>query len=185
MSIRPNESLRWNGGAGRIRFACIADLEQLAAIHAASRDLFHGVDRVEVGKLPIVDNQAVWRSFQQGGLLVASFDDTSVAGFGLSEPIGGYLHIHQMSVRPALTGRGLGAELLHGLVEIARARGDRGLTLITYRHIRWNLPFYAQHGFAELAVEDSPAHLKGLLAAEEAVGVDVAHRAIMIRPRPG
>jgi GNAT superfamily N-acetyltransferase len=171
--------------AGPIRFARIEDLHQLQEVHTTSRELFQSADRAELAKLPVVDAPTVWRSFEQGGLLVASADGRTVAGFGLSERLGGYLHVHQMSVRPALTGCGLGAALLNGLIQIARARADTGLTLITYRHVPWNMPFYARHGFAEHAVDTSPPHLKLLLASEEAVGVNISHRAIMVRMLAG
>src|SRR5688572_21732577 len=58
-------------------------------------------------------------------------------------------YLEQISVRRAAMGRGLGAELLAHAIEWSTPRGT-ALWLTTYRHLRWNAPWYAKHGFEEM-----------------------------------
>ncbi|XRQ02752.1 GNAT family N-acetyltransferase [Actinomadura welshii] len=69
-------------------------------------------------------------------------------GFAAVEEVDGEAHLAQISVRGDLTGRGIGARLLKEVM--ARAAEAPGVTLLTFRDVPWNGPWYAAHGFAEL-----------------------------------
>jgi len=58
----------------------------------------------------------------------------------------GHPHLEQIAVAAEFTGRGIGGLLLERV--IAQAAGP--LTLITFRTVPWNGPWYARHGFTEL-----------------------------------
>ncbi|HEX2312484.1 MAG TPA: GNAT family N-acetyltransferase [Thermomonospora sp.] len=70
-------------------------------------------------------------------------------GFAAVIELDGHPHLEQIAVRGDLTGRGVGGLLLERV--IAEAAGP--LTLITFREVPWNGPWYARHGFAELPAE--------------------------------
>lgn len=67
-------------------------------------------------------------------------------GFAAVITLDGHPHLEQISVRADLGRRGIGSILLD---EVTRRHGP-GLTLLTFRDIPWNGPWYARHGFAEL-----------------------------------
>lgn len=58
----------------------------------------------------------------------------------------GNRHLEQISVQADEARRGIGSLLL---LEVVRRSGP-GLTLITFRNVPWNGPWYLRHGFVEL-----------------------------------
>ena len=87
----------------------------------------------------------------------------AVAGRRLASVLDGLGH----DVHPDHGRRGLGARLLRAVLDLARARGCGVVTLTTYRDLPWNAPFYARHGFAEVAPEDWTADMARRAAAED------------------
>ncbi|TDD88190.1 GNAT family N-acetyltransferase [Actinomadura rubrisoli] len=71
-------------------------------------------------------------------------------GFAAVEPLDGAVHLEQIAVRADLMGRGIGVRLLRAVRDRAAAAGSPGVSLLTFRNVRWNAPWYAAHGFAEL-----------------------------------
>jgi predicted GNAT family N-acyltransferase len=59
-------------------------------------------------------------------------------------------HIGRMAVLRELRGRGVGAALLHALMNAARERGDAEIVLSAQTHA---IGFYRSHGFREEGVE--------------------------------
>ncbi|MGI8336175.1 GNAT family N-acetyltransferase [Actinomadura scrupuli] len=66
-------------------------------------------------------------------------------GFAAVIELDGRPHLEQIAVRPDHGRRGVGAALLGAVRD-----GRDGITLITFRDVPWNGPWYARHGFAEL-----------------------------------
>ena len=58
----------------------------------------------------------------------------------------GHPHLEQISVRADQTRNGIGSLLLDDVIR----RYGPGLTLLTFRDVPWNGPWYLRHGFAEL-----------------------------------
>ena len=58
-------------------------------------------------------------------------------------------HLAQISVLASQAGRGTGSALLAGVLR----HGGQGMTLITFRDVPWNGPWYSKHGFTELAAD--------------------------------
>jgi hypothetical protein len=82
---------------------------------------------------------------------IAHGADTLVAGdppvaFAAVIDLDGHPHLEQISVRADQTRRCIGSSLLSMVVR----RSWPGLTLITFRDVPWNGPWYLRHGFAEL-----------------------------------
>jgi hypothetical protein len=51
--------------------------------------------------------------------------------------------------------------------------------------VPWNAPWYAARGFTELPAESWGPGLRAVWAAEQAAGIIVAPRVVMIRPLTG
>lgn len=71
-------------------------------------------------------------------------------GFAAFTELDGAAYLEQISVRADLTGRGIGSRLLDAVKAGAAARGLPAVTLLTFRDVPWNGPWYAAHGFEEL-----------------------------------
>ena len=82
----------------------------------------------------------------------------------------GGAHLEQLSVHPDQGRRGIGRALLRAGVEWAGASGYDQLTLITYRDVPWNAPFYASEGFVEIGPADDWLVAHGLRAEQPVMG---------------
>ncbi len=106
--------------------------------------------------------------------------DVSIA-YILTVEVDAALHIEQVSVDPAHAGRGIGAELIEHVCDLARADGRASVTLTTFRDIPWNAPYYARLGFRELAEDEWGPQLRALVAHERVAIPGDAARVTMIR----
>ncbi|RAY16445.1 GNAT family N-acetyltransferase [Actinomadura craniellae] len=74
-------------------------------------------------------------------------------GFAAVSELDGGAYLEQIALRAGHTGRGLGGVLLGRVLDVAAGP----VTLLTFRDVRWNGPWYARHGFAGFpAVEWGP-----------------------------
>jgi GNAT superfamily N-acetyltransferase len=164
-----------------IRPALPADLPLLPAIEASAATLFAGTAMAHVVGGATTPLEALERGLAQGSLWVA--DDDGLCGFLLAAAEAGWLHIFELSVARAAQGRGRGAALLAAAIAGAPALGCARLSLTTDRFLAWNAPFYARHGFAEVAADDPflPDWLAAMPGREAASGLDLARRCIMVR----
>jgi predicted N-acetyltransferase YhbS len=81
-------------------------------------------------------------------------------------------------VHPAHAGQRIGAMLLDHVAAWAARHELTGMTLITFRGVPWNAPYYERLGFRELAeTEVSP----GLAALKAAEGGNISARVCMLR----
>ena len=97
------------------------------------------------------------------------------------DAVGSGAHLEQLSVDPDHGRRGIGRTLLRAACEWSRAEGYDELTLVTYRDVPWNGPFYASEGFAEVGPADEWLVARGL-APEEPVMAAGGTRVVMTRP---
>lgn len=117
--------------------------------------------------------EAAWVAADEAGRPVA---------YILTAEIDAGVHIEQVSVDPAHSGRGIGAALIDHVAGLAAAAGRRALTLTTFRDIPWNAPYYARLGFTELPEAEWGPQLRALVALERRVIPSDAPRVTMIRP---
>jgi GNAT superfamily N-acetyltransferase len=164
-----------------IRPARLADLPLLPAIEASAATLFVGTAMAHVVGGATTPIDALERGLAHGSLWVA--DDAGPCGFLLATPEVDWLHVFELSVARSAQGRGLGAALLAAAVAGAPALGCKRLSLTTDRFLAWNAPFYARHGFAEVAADDPalPDWLAAMPQREAHSGLDPARRCIMVR----
>ena len=100
-------------------------------------------------------------------------------GFTLTSERGGTLFLDQISVHPDHGKQGVGSGLLKRVIEDAKDRGFKRITLSTFRNVAWNAPFYRKAGFKEIRpsnLEDWMIELQDALTE-----VDVSQRCFMQR----
>jgi len=110
--------------------------------------------------------------------VAADGDDRPVA-FALFERLGGVLHLEEIDVHPDHGRQGLGARLIAAAAGEARARGERAITLTTFREVPWNAPYYARLGFRVLPREAWSDAIVERVAHETGEGLDPARRVVM------
>ncbi|MCI4645668.1 MAG: GNAT family N-acetyltransferase [Hyphomonadaceae bacterium] len=99
-------------------------------------------------------------------------------GFTLTSERGGTLYLDQISVHPDHGRKGLGRALVKRVLEDARDRGLKQVTLSTFRDVAWNGPFYRSLGFRPVAVKKMAAWMQDLESAQ-AETLDVSKRHFM------
>jgi GNAT superfamily N-acetyltransferase len=103
-------------------------------------------------------------------------------GFAQIDTVDRRAHLAELAVDPAHGRRGIGTRLLAAAAELAAEAGYDAMTLTTFAHVPWNAPWYAARGFAELPAASWGPGLRAVWAAEQAAGIVVAPRVVMIRP---
>ncbi|MDN2718522.1 GNAT family N-acetyltransferase [Janthinobacterium sp. SUN120] len=167
-----------------IRTASSADLPLLAQVERSAAALFAqagpGLAWLAQGEpLPLSTLQALQR---EGGVWVAADGHAAPAGFLAAEPLDGQLFIVELSVALPHQRQGVGARLLDAAAAHAQALGCACLTLSTYRHLPWNAPYYARHGFSEIGAAALGAGHALKLAHEAQDGHDPTLRCLMRKP---
>lgn len=81
-----------------------------------------------------------------GYILVHLLDETSV-----NIPSA---HIHQVTVAPDFTRKGVGAKLVKHIELWAKDKSFRELSLTTFRDVPWNAPYYRRLGFRVVSDEE-------------------------------
>lgn len=118
----------------------------------------------------------------EGRLLVAVHrPSAAVVGFALMLVVDGNGHLHELDVHPDHAQRGIGAALVEAVATWAIARKFEAVTLTTFRHLKWNAPFYERHGFLEFPDVRLGPELAEMRKEEAESGLDNAKRLAMRR----
>lgn len=156
------------------------DLSRLPSIELAAARLLvgHAPESVLNETTPL---DVLKRAQADGRLWVALADDTAV-GFAHVEVIEpDAAHLEEIDVYPSHGRRGLGERLVLHVCEWAAVHGYQSVTLTTFRHVPWNMPFYARLGFQVVAREQLSAGLRRVVDDETRRGLDPAGRVVMRR----
>jgi GNAT superfamily N-acetyltransferase len=103
-----------------------------------------------------------------------------IKGFARIEEVDGNAHLEQLSVGREYSGQGFGTKLLEASCIWAKSSGYARISLITFRDIPWNAPFYSKHQFFEQV--KLSAGLTSLRDHEKKLGLDViGDRIVMSR----
>ncbi len=167
----------------RIRPGREADAAKLAAIEGAAATLFPEEDvpaAMAEEVTPLADFAQAARDEEL--LVVATADADEPVGFALLEEGEAGIHLEEFDVHPDHARRGLGARLLRAVIELARERECAEVTLTTFRHLPWNAPFYARHGFRAIEADELSSDLAQRLAEEREAGLDPLKRVAMVCP---
>ena len=162
-----------------IRLAHAHELPRLAAIEDAAEERFAGTHMAFVRDLPhpapvssIPPHVKVWVSVDA---------DDLAQGFLEAEPVGGWLHILEVSVHPAAQRQGRARALVETALADARAQNLAMVSLTTDRELPFNAPMYARMGFSALSAAQTPTWLAAMLARQADHGFDPAMRIAMAR----
>jgi GNAT superfamily N-acetyltransferase len=156
------------------------DVGRLQAIQLAAGDAFRHVGMSTVAESPPLPAESL-AGYRKAGRAWAAVDDHEPVGFVVVDVIDGAAHIEQVSVHPALARQRIGAMLLDHVAGWAARRGLSALTLITFRGVPWNAPYYERLGFRELAAAEVTPGLAPLWAAEPGAGREGHARVCMRR----
>lgn len=172
----------------RVRPAHLDELSLLPKIEQAAASRFARIGMHDIAN-DEVTAEAELACAQRAGLLLVVTDGTDLpAGFALLAIVDDAMHIDELSVHPDHGGRGLGGRLLDATEALAASRGAAAITLVTFRDVPWNAPWYRRYGFVELPLPTLHPGLRERWHAEAMRGLDPAKRLCMgkrVRPSPG
>ena len=164
-----------------IRLAREEDAEAFNRVEDDAASLLREEPSLEGIPIPPSESADHYRRLIAKGHCLAAFEDEELAGFAAAGRVGRELHLHELSVRRASQGKGIGATLLRALAIDARNSGLQAITLNTYRDIPWNGLFYARHGFVEVENFEGRPHLAKSLEAAVELGLPRDRRCAMIK----
>lgn len=133
----------------RIRLARADELEALSAIERRAAAVFREVGLAYVAELPAMPISILDAGRLHDLLWVAEHEGAPI-GFVLASVLDGELHIEEVDVDPSHQRRGIGRALVERACDEGRARGRPSVTLLTFRGVPWNEPFYASMGFVAI-----------------------------------
>lgn len=159
-----------------------ADIADLIAIQIASDTLFAGTGLVAETALDDHIPEDLLASAVAARHVFIARDDTQgwPVGFTLTSERGSTLYLDQVSVHPDHGRRGIGRALVARVIDDARDRGLKSVTLSTFRDVAWNGPFYRKLGFREIPPAKR-ADWMNELEALQAETLDVSKRCFMRR----
>ena len=162
-----------------IELAGSEHLSAIPAIELAASAMFPEADLpVEIRYL-VTENELLNEAQSEARLWVALTDDRTPVGFAMADVVDDGAHLDEMDVMPDFGRQGIGTRLMHTLIDWARLGDYPALTLITFRHIPWNAPFYERMGFEAMATTELGEELANLLQEEGEAGIDVHKRVCM------
>jgi GNAT superfamily N-acetyltransferase len=164
-----------------IRAARRADIERLREIEIAAGRAFIDIGMPEIaGDEPAsaevmatyIDDDRAWVAVDANDVAVAYVFALVIDGQG---------HLEQVSVHPDAAGQRVGRRLIDEVATWARGREMTALTLLTFRDVPWNAPYYERCGFRILAGEELGPELVALRHHEAEIGLDISVRVAMRR----
>lgn len=166
-----------------VRYSIVpATREHLAAvplIEQAAARLFSEKDLPPEIRFLVTDPETLLQAQQKDRMWVALQNEGTPVGFAYAVILGSEAHLDEMDVHPDHGRRGIGTRLLETVIDWGRSCGYAGLTLITFRHLPWNAPFYARLGFEPLPPKNTNAKIRSLIAEEGRAGINTANRIAM------
>ncbi|MGD1955420.1 MAG: GNAT family N-acetyltransferase [Sphingomonadales bacterium] len=154
-----------------IRQARPGEGRQLSRLEADAASLFREIGRDAIADAPPSSPQSYERWIAAGGVLVADIEG-ALAAFLAHEPCDGHTFICEVSVHPALMGKGIGRALMDAL--------PAPVSLSCFTDVPWNKPYYARLGFEAIDPATlGPGHSR--IARDEAKRFHPWPRCVMFR----
>jgi N-acetylglutamate synthase-like GNAT family acetyltransferase len=147
-------------------------------IEIASGALF-----AEIGMQDVADDGAheteLLESYVEAGRTWVAEEDGVVCGYALADVLDGQAHLEQVTVHPRCGRRGIGRQIIDAVAGWARAQGLESMTLLTFRDVAWNGPYYRRLGFLDVPDAEMGPELARLRAHESDLGLDTSIRGAM------
>jgi ribosomal protein S18 acetylase RimI-like enzyme len=165
-------------GAALIRPATLSDIPAIDAIERAAGRLFSeiGMDDVAAHEPAPPDMLA---EYVRGGRAWVGEVDGDAVGYALADVVDGHGHMEQLSVHPDFGRRGIGRALTSQVLAWAQQQNLDLVTLLTFRDVPWNRPYYESLGFRVMPDEYSGSGIARLRRHEDAVGMRRETRCVM------
>ncbi|MGH8221611.1 MAG: GNAT family N-acetyltransferase [Woeseiaceae bacterium] len=164
--------------AVRAHLGAIPRIEQAAAALFPDADLPAGL------RYLVTDRETLEDALRERRLWVAEDRRHHAVGFALACVIDGVAHLDEMDVHPRHGRQGIGVRLLQAVCDWAVLLGHDALTLVTFRHLPWNAPYYARLGFTPVPAGEIGPEMRELLREESDAGLDGTKRIVMRRSLP-
>ncbi len=161
-----------------VRAARLEDIEAMREIERAAGRLFSEISMDDIAAHAPPEPATLNDYIQHQRAWVAEVNDQPV-GYVLVDVVDGCGHLEQVSVHPAYGRQGLGRMLIQSVVDWAGAKGLPAITLLTFRDVPWNGPYYASLGFGPLSDAELTPGLLDLRAHESDLGLDRESRHAM------
>jgi diadenosine tetraphosphate (Ap4A) HIT family hydrolase/GNAT superfamily N-acetyltransferase len=161
-----------------VRAARPEDFDRVREIEVLAGAMFRDVGLAEIAEHEPPDAGELAGA---AALFVVEDGEGTVVGYAQVEVVDGHAHLEQVSVVPEAGGRGFGTALLDAVAAWATERGDREITLTTFRDVAFNAPLYAKRGYEVVRADERGPELVSLMAEEAAHGLDPARRVAMRR----
>ncbi|MEX2495450.1 MAG: GNAT family N-acetyltransferase [Woeseia sp.] len=161
--------------ATRQHVRAIPGLEQAAAA------LFPAEDLPAELRYRVTDNDVLRQAQRQGRLWVALDPSGRAVGFALAEVQEDEARLDEVDVHPLHARRGIGTRLVETVIAWAEGRNFPSLSLLTFRHLPWNAPFYERLGFEILEKHELSPGLADILGEEALAGINIDKRVGMRR----
>ena len=161
-----------------VRQARPEDVGRLNAIQLAAGNAFRDIGMPAAADTFPLPAESLSGYRRAGRAWVAADEHDEPVGFVVFDVVDGCAHIEQVSVHPAHAGQRIGAMLLDYVADWAAEQDLHGMTLITFRGVPWNAPYYERLGFRELAESEVTPELAARNADQ---GGNSAARVCMLR----
>jgi len=161
-----------------VRQARPEDAGRLQAIQLAAGNTFRDIGMPAAADTFPLPPESLSGYRRAGRAWVAADEYDEPIGFVVFDVVDGCAHIEQVSVHPAHAGQRIGAMLLEYVADWAIDQDMPAMTLITFRGVPWNAPYYERLGFRELAESEVTPELAARNADQ---GGNSAARVCMLR----
>jgi ribosomal protein S18 acetylase RimI-like enzyme len=133
-----------------VRTATVGDVASMQAVDVVARQRFRQIDDARIARS--ADDPPYWtegltRAATEQRAWVAVDNLGAVIGFAVACLLDGEGHLDELAVTPAHGRRGVGRALVDEVLVWSAARALASVTLITFRDVPWNGPFYEKLGF--------------------------------------
>lgn len=158
-----------------------AHLDDIPRIELAAAALFSEADLPQCIRFKVTPAEDLREALDNQTLWVAIGPQEQTVGFAMANTVDGDAYLDELDVLPDFGRRGIGARLVTTVIDWARGSGFSHLSLITFRHVPWNAPFYAKLGFSILDPAEHGPEIAGLIKDEHRAGIDTRKRVAMRR----
>jgi len=163
-----------------IRVAHAGDVDAIGQIEREAALRFLAIGMPSVAEAPCMTAATVLSLIAHGALFVATHGDRPVAFVACCE-LDGLGHVAELDVSLAHAGHRLGARLVERSLTWARDRGCPRMTLVTFRDVPWNAPYYRRLGFTDWGDAKLGREHRAVWRAQAAMGLDMSARLVMVR----
>jgi GNAT superfamily N-acetyltransferase len=164
-----------------VRLARPDDLDGIGDLERAAGEAFRtiGMDLVADDTPPPVEHLAGYQS--SGRMWVATDRADRPIAYCLVDVVDGATHLEQLTVTPDWARQRIGGQLIEVVAGWAREVGRPVLTLLTFRYVPWNAPYYRRLGFTDIPEALLTPGLRALGDVEERLGLTRWPRVAMRR----